>query len=96
MLDQEAGSVPFELIGLAAGCYTRGKRDREAEGTRNRMRLRTRSGQTRQWGYSAAMAAKDARITYKERIRMTPYLYMYGKKKVYLSSGPSVAKLICI
>ena len=28
------------------------------------------------------MAAKDARnVTYKERIRMTPYLYMYGTKK---------------
>jgi hypothetical protein len=28
------------------------------------------------------MAAKDARnVTYKERIRMTPYLYMYGRKK---------------
>jgi hypothetical protein len=28
------------------------------------------------------MAAKDTRIVpYKERIRMTPYLYMYGRKK---------------
>ena len=28
------------------------------------------------------MAAKDARnVTYKERIRMTPYMYMYGRKK---------------
>ena len=54
------------------------------------------SGLGGQFWFSAAMAAKDARnVTYKERIRMTPYLYMYGRKK-YLSSGPSVAKLICI
>ena len=40
------------------------------------------SGLGGQFWFSAAMAAKDARnVTYKERIRMTPYLSMYGKKK---------------
>jgi hypothetical protein len=40
------------------------------------------SGLGRQFWFSAALAAKDARnVTYNERIRLTPYLYMYGKKK---------------
>jgi hypothetical protein len=35
-----------------------------------------------QFWFSAAMAAKDARnVTYKERIKMTPYMRLYGKKK---------------
>jgi hypothetical protein len=40
------------------------------------------SGLGGQFLFSAAMAAKDARnFTYNERIRMTPYLYMYGRKE---------------
>ncbi len=35
-----------------------------------------------QFWFSAAMAAKDARkVTYKERIQMTPHMLMYGAKK---------------
>ncbi len=40
------------------------------------------SGLGGQFWFSAAMAAKDTlNVTYKERIRMTLYLYMYGRKK---------------
>jgi hypothetical protein len=40
------------------------------------------SGLGGQFWFSAAMAAKDARnVTYKERIQITPYLYMYKTKK---------------
>ncbi len=36
-----------------------------------------------QFLFSAAMVAKDARnVTYKERIKMTPYMRLYGKKDI--------------
>jgi hypothetical protein len=40
------------------------------------------SGPKGQFWFSTAMAAKDARnVTYKERIRMTPWEMMHGSKK---------------
>ncbi len=40
------------------------------------------SGLRGQFWFSTAMAAKDARnVTYKELIKMTPYMRLYGKKK---------------
>ncbi len=40
------------------------------------------SGLGGQFWFSAALAAKDARnVTYKERIRKTPWEIMYGSKK---------------
>ncbi len=44
--------------------------------------VRVESGHGGQFWFSTAMVAKDARnVTYKERIKTTPYMRLYGKKK---------------